>query len=240
MPGLADANPFTGANTFLKNGDCVRWGHPNPLYYVQLGANAGGGQPFLAAFARAGTNNNTYRSDAGGFSNNFVVRFEAGGNVDVGALTGAAGTDNQSATDWLRFHGADRDLRRLARPAGVDALSLGYMGLPIGNGGAGLSGNYTPVIGDVGCRLQSGTGSALTITLPTHASVPYPGGTIIALQNFYGGGAFTIAPPAGGTLTWLGTGLTGNRTLATGNLCFVYKIGDSANDWAIYGPGGLS
>jgi hypothetical protein len=42
-----------------------------------------------------------------------------------------------------------------------------------------ISGNYTPNLGDAGFVIECNNGSAMTFTLPSHTSVPFPIGTII-------------------------------------------------------------
>lgn len=65
------------------------------------------------------------------------------------------------------------------------------------NGQSGTS--YTLVLGDAGKIVEVSNSSAITLTIPTNASVAYPVGTqITVLQT--GAGQITVAAPSGGTL----------------------------------------
>lgn len=58
---------------------------------------------------------------------------------------------------------------------------------------------YTLVLGDAGKIVEIGNASAITLTIPTNASVAYPVGTQITILQT-GAGQITVAAPSGGTL----------------------------------------
>jgi len=58
---------------------------------------------------------------------------------------------------------------------------------------------YTLVLGDAGKIVEINNASAITLTIPTNASVAYPVGTQITLLQT-GAGQITVADPSGGTL----------------------------------------
>jgi hypothetical protein len=65
------------------------------------------------------------------------------------------------------------------------------------NGQTGTA--YTLVAGDAGDIVEVNNSSAITVTVPTNASVPYPVGTQITILQT-GAGQITVAGPSGGTL----------------------------------------
>jgi hypothetical protein len=58
---------------------------------------------------------------------------------------------------------------------------------------------YTLVLGDAGKIVEVGNASAITVTIPTNASVAYPVGTQITILQT-GAGQITVSGPSGGTL----------------------------------------
>ena len=58
---------------------------------------------------------------------------------------------------------------------------------------------YTLVLGDAGKIVEVSNASAITLTIPTNASVAYPVGTQITILQT-GAGQITVAAPSGGTL----------------------------------------
>jgi hypothetical protein len=58
---------------------------------------------------------------------------------------------------------------------------------------------YTLALGDAGKIVEVGNASAITVTIPTNASVAYPIGTQITLLQT-GAGQITVSGPSGGTL----------------------------------------
>lgn len=96
-----------------------------------------------------------------------------------------------------------------------------------------VSGNYTCVLSDSGKSIVSVTASALTITIPANASVPYPVGTVITFSTINGAG--TVSITCGDTMYLAGTGTTGTRTLANNGIATAIKVGST--QWNISGAG---
>ena len=83
--------------------------------------------------------------------------------------------------------------------------------------------NYTFVLADAGKRIRKASGGAgETYTIPANASVAFPVGTVIVVDND-GGGDLSIAITTD-TLEEYGTGLTGTRTLPDNNKAILEKV----------------
>ena len=74
--------------------------------------------------------------------------------------------------------------------------------------------------------------NARTFTIPANASVPFPIGTMITIVNQIN--TVTIAITSD-TLTLMGSGATGSRTLAASGIATILKI--ASTDWVITGTG---
>ena len=80
-------------------------------------------------------------------------------------------------------------------------------------------------------KIQSHTGAPTqTYTIPTNATVAFPIGTIIPVDNRLGAGALTIAPAGGVTLD--GHGQTGSLILPPGYKALLWKVG--TDTWAVF------
>jgi hypothetical protein len=96
------------------------------------------------------------------------------------------------------------------------------------------NGNYTLVLADSGKHVYKASGGAgETITIPANGSVAYPIGTAITFIN-QGGGTLSIAITTD-TMTLIGTGGTGTRTLADDGMATAVKV--AATEWVISGVG---
>lgn len=58
---------------------------------------------------------------------------------------------------------------------------------------------YTPVLADAGALIEMSSGSALTLTVPSNSSVPFPVGTVIEVARM-GTGSVTLVAGVGVTL----------------------------------------
>lgn len=92
-----------------------------------------------------------------------------------------------------------------------------------------IASNYTLTLTETGALVRSNTGSAITITVPTTASVPYADGTRIDLLR-WGTGTVTISPQGGVYIL-----SSGNKfSLAShGSGATLVKI--SGDNWALIG-----
>jgi hypothetical protein len=116
----------------------------------------------------------------------------------------------------------------LATP-GASASEVGWQGTPPNT----QNGNYTLVIGDRGGLIRKQSGAGNTITIPANASVSFPDGTIITIDND-SGNAVSIAITTD-VLELAGTGTTGTRTLSDNGSCSIQKI--ASTKWRISGTG---
>lgn len=103
-----------------------------------------------------------------------------------------------------------------------------YSGIPQNvQGGA-----YTLVLGDANKQIRM-TGAGLTLTIPANASVAFPIGATISINN--GNAAALPIAITTDTLVISGTTTTGTRSLAVNGLCTIVKT--TATQWNISGPG---
>lgn len=94
------------------------------------------------------------------------------------------------------------------------------------------NGDYTLVLGDAGKTIHKASGGAgHTITIPANASVAFPTGVLIAIEND-GGAALTVAITTD-TLTWSADNTTGSRTIADGGCLVIQKM--TATTWKCAG-----
>lgn len=86
---------------------------------------------------------------------------------------------------------------------------------------------YTLALSDAGKLITLGSSSATTVTVPTDASVAFPTGTQVNLQQI-GTGEVTVSGDTGVTVTGLGSKLLGQYAAAT-------LIKTNTNSWTIVG-----
>ena len=89
--------------------------------------------------------------------------------------------------------------------------------------------SYTLVLADDAKLIGLDSASAITLTVPTNASVPFPLGTQILVRQI-GAGRVTISPASGVTLA---TALSENKTRAQGSVAGLIKVG--TNVWSVFG-----
>ena len=114
--------------------------------------------------------------------------------------------------------------------------TVGFRGTPLNSQSAA----YELVLADAGKCIYhpSADTTARVWTIPANASVAFPIGTSIMIDNDDGAGALTIAITTD-TLVLVGTaGTTGSRTLAEGGRAFLYKV--TATRWRISGTAELT
>jgi len=96
----------------------------------------------------------------------------------------------------------------------------------------GQAANYTMLLSDAGKTIRfTGATAAQTYTIPANASVAYPIGTMIGIEND-GSVAISLAITTD-TLTWSKDNTTGTRTLAAGASAVIKKT--TATTWKISG-----
>jgi hypothetical protein len=123
--------------------------------------------------------------------------------------------------------------------------TVGFRGTPMNTrtGGTG----YTLTLSDNGKVIYKGDNTAQTWTVPANATVAFPIGTTILLDNTNGGSttATTVTIAKGASVVIVrgdGVGTLGadpaTRTLARGNTATLRKV--ATNTWIITGSTGLS
>jgi hypothetical protein len=102
-----------------------------------------------------------------------------------------------------------------------------------------ITSNYQLVASDSDCHLYhpSSDTTGRTITIPSNATVPFPIGTYILIDNDVSAGTLTISITTD-TLVLVGSGSTGSRTLAAGGQCSLLKV--TATRWRITNLNGLT
>lgn len=89
---------------------------------------------------------------------------------------------------------------------------------------------YTLVLGDSGKRVDLSNASAITLTVPTNASVAYPAETEIFLSQS-GAGQVTVSPAGGVTIN----SYSGKTKLAGQYAAACLKYTSTSNVWELYG-----
>lgn len=150
----------------------------------------------------------------------------SGANADITSLTGLTTplSVSQGGTGGSSVSTAATNLQG----TGTDTNSLGFRTVPQNL----QSTNYTTVASDSGKHVFTATG-AITLTIASNASVPYPIGTAITFVNT-NASSVTIAINSD-TLTLAGSTTTGSRTLAQNGIATALKI--DATSWLISGAG---
>lgn len=109
------------------------------------------------------------------------------------------------------------------------ADEVGFKGIPVSSS----TGNLTFALTDAGRGYTAGGSGGYTWTIPANASVAFPVGTVLTMNN-QSSGNVTIAITTD-TLVLAGAGSTGSRTLATNGLATAWKI--ASTTWIISGAG---
>lgn len=96
----------------------------------------------------------------------------------------------------------------------------------------GKTTDYTMVLGDAGQTVRTtGSTAAQTITIPANASVAYPIGTLICIEND-SSVDWSLAITTD-TMTWSADNTTGTRTLGAGASAVIHKT--TATTWKVAG-----
>lgn len=95
--------------------------------------------------------------------------------------------------------------------------------------------SYTPVLGDNGKIVTLNNASAITVSIPTNASVAYPVGAQINFAWITGAGQPTIQAATSGTTTILSTGATSTapKLRVANSVCSCVKI--ATDIWLVTG-----
>lgn len=107
---------------------------------------------------------------------------------------------------------------------------VGYLGVPVLTGLD--SGNVAPALTDCGKTFYHTDANARTFTIPANASVAFPVGTVLIIENENGAAAVSIQITSD-TLRWGSS--TGTRSLAANGGCTIQKM--TSTVWRIRGEG---
>lgn len=109
------------------------------------------------------------------------------------------------------------------------ANTIGFRGVPVDS----KSANYTAVLADMGRAFlhPSGGGAGDVFTIPANSAVPYAVGATLTFINL-DSNALTISINTD-TLTLLGTGAAGSRTLGQNGMASAVKV--TSTQWVITG-----
>lgn len=143
----------------------------------------------------------------------------------------AAAVTDETGSGALVF-GTDPDLTGadITPAAAPSTNAIGYLGSPIS---AALdSGNVAPAIADCGKTFYHTDANARNFTIPANASVAFPIGSILGIEQGPSAAAVTVIITTD-TLQWGSS--TGSRTLAANGGCSIQKV--SATVWRIRGEG---
>lgn len=128
------------------------------------------------------------------------------------------------------------DFRITATPSALATNSAGFRGAPLGNSGSAANSAYTFVIGDSGCTIYHDEVTARTYTIPANASVAFPVGTTIVIDNTGNSGAagaITLSITSDTLRRGDGVSGTGSRTIPASAVAVIRKV--TSTLWIITG-----
>ena len=156
--------------------------------------------------------------------NNVTMIAGSGGGISIqtqGYFSGGSNYWTFDSTGNLTF----------PTPGNTTAItSVGYLGLPQHNL---YNGTYTLDFPDMGQHIYVTYDSPQTITIPANTDKSFPVGATIAIIT--NGSSTATIEITTDTLTQLGTGSTGSRTLGANSMATLIKV--AATEWVISGVG---
>lgn len=160
---------------------------------------------------------------AGTATGQYLVYDQTGAQVGTLTVTGAT-----TQTGLLSINGG-ANLTPATTPA---TNSVGYLGTPVVDGNSA----YGLLMTDAGKTIYHNEAGARTWTIPANASIAFPIGTVIILDNTGNAGAAGIITLAITTDTLRrgdGTAGTGSRTIPASAVAAIRKV--AATEWVITG-----
>jgi len=145
----------------------------------------------------------------------------SGANVPL--LNGTNTHSGASTFSALVTLSAGADMTPASTPA---TTAVGYLGTPANTQNA----TYAILMTDAGKTIYHTSASTHTYTIPANASVAFPVGTIICIENENGGGAVTLAITSD-TLRWGSS--TGSRTIGANGSAAIKKV--ASTTWRLVG-----
>jgi hypothetical protein len=177
----------------------------------------GGATGDLVALCDASESSLGNKTAVSDFVYNFITNGTADASPDLDADHVLTRDDSASAYKKVIA-------KNLALGTGAD--HIGFKGAPV----VASDADATFALTDSGKTWYHTSGSTHTFTIPANASVAFPIGTIILLENENGGGNLTIAITSD-TLRW--TSSTGSRTLAANGSAAIKKVASTV--WRLTG-----
>ena len=146
----------------------------------------------------------------------------------VGISAASSFTDSGSFKTWLFTN--DGNVSQPTPTATTASTTMGYLGLPQHNL---YDGTYTLDFSDMGQHIYVTYDSPQTITIPANTDLAFPVGATIAIIT--NGNSTATIEITTDTLTQLGTGSTGSRTLGANSMATLIKV--AATEWVVSGVG---
>ncbi len=202
-------------------------------YALKLNGSAGGtfnfgesNGPVITAVELSGAMGPTGSSGATGPAGPTGASGAAGatgptGPAGAAGSTGAAGATGPTGPTGPTGASGAAGATGPTGPAGADAPTITSI-----NAQSGTS--YTLVLADANKLVELGNSSAITLTIPTDASVAYPTGTTVSILQT-GAGQVTVTGPSGGTFNFT----PGNKLRAQWSSATLIKR--AANTWVMLG-----
>lgn len=137
--------------------------------------------------------------------------------------------DTAQTISALKTFTAGADMTPATTPS---TTAVGYLGSPVVDGNSA----YAIVMTDAGKTIYHNEAGARTWTIPANASVAFPIGTVIILDNTGNAGAagtITLAITSDTLRRGDGTAGTGSRTIAASQVAAIRKV--AATEWIITG-----
>lgn len=216
--GAGDAEELTAANVFTILGGTTGSNE------VVLKTSPTLVTPVLGVATATSINKITLTAPA----SSAILTIADGKTLTANSSLTLAGTDGKTLTVSNSLTLAGTDATTQTFPA--ETADIGFRGIPQQS----KSANYTTVLGDAGKHVYhpSADNNPRTFTIDSNANVAYAIGTAITFVNEIN--TVTIAITSD-TLTLMGAGTTGSRTLAANGIATALKV--SATKWVISGTG---
>ena len=191
-----------------------------------------GSRGFTGSAGSAGTNGFT---GSRGFTGSASTVSGPTGFTGSRGFTGSAPpnvvtTDTAQSITGLKTFSANNPL--LTEPSGTGTRIAGFREAELDEN----PGTRDLVLDDTQAGIIKTNATPITIAIPTNASVAFPLGTMIFIQNENSAGNITIDASSVNLRHMDGSiGATGNRTIGPWGVATLYKRG--TNDWQIWGSG---